>query len=73
MGKETYNVSHVKTGTCCYGANLDYQVSKLGTGENLTYYFCKSVSEQKQHTFVKYLVFLRRNKPILLTHQDYLC
>lgn len=61
-------------GSFSFSAQLNCQeVSEIDTEDNLTCYFCKSVSDQKQQTSVKYTMFLGRNELILFSHQGYLC
>ena len=51
LGKEAHNVISWKNRLMLLWCPT-WLLSEVGTGENLTYYFCKSVSEPEQHTFV---------------------
>lgn len=52
---------------------ISQEVSEGVTEDNLTYYFCKSVSDQNQQISVTYTMLARRNEQILFSHQGYLC
>lgn len=62
--------SWLEGGSFCFSAQLiSQEVSEGVTEDNLTYYFCKSVSDQKQQISVKYTMLARRNELILSSHQ----